>query len=62
MDIDCGMDLYCDDHTKHVYDSVAMCHPSELLSIPYTEYFAKKESCNVNTGEQANILLKAFID
>ena len=54
--VDCLKGLYCDDRTKRQFGTVSTCHPNKR---EYgLETFAKKGSCNVNTGEGANILIE----
>ena len=64
--IDCGKDLTCDHYTLHsrcksVREIVSTCHPSKDDPAEYgrvaPKFFAQKESCNVNTGEPADILI-----
>ena len=55
--IDCGKDLKCDNAETHqLLDSTctSTCH----LTNEYGFYWAKKGSCNVNTGKPANILIE----
>ena len=61
--IDCGKDLRCDDRTgsNNHYGTVYTCHPavdrgSKEWNVDPQE-FAQKGSCNVNTGEPANVLI-----
>ena len=54
--IDCAAGLLCDDRTNGLYDTVSTCHPSNQdWELPTN--FAKKRSCNVDTGKPANILI-----
>jgi hypothetical protein len=55
--IDCGKGLKCDDRTgsNNNFGTVFTCHrKDEWYGV---KDFAQKGSCNVNTGEPANILI-----
>ena len=57
--IDCDKDLYCDDRSRtssksDIYTgTVPTCHLKSLKSQDHA-WFAKKGSCNINTGERAS--------
>ena len=62
--IDCGKDLECDDPSKyHLFTDISpTCHSTNESNEYWGHYspasFAKKGSCNVNTGKPANILIE----
>ena len=61
-DIDCDKGLSCDNRSQKEASgidsgTVPTCHPN-TLPLRYSASFAKKGSCNVNTGEPANTLIE----
>ena len=59
--VDCGKNLKCDDRNinqEHTQDTEPTCHRKPFYgTFGGSHIFAKKGSCNVNTGEPANILI-----
>ena len=58
--IDCGKGMQCDDRKKYRLDITPMCHPINENKNHGRSYYAKAGSCNVNTGEPANILVEIY--
>ena len=56
--IDCVKGMECDDRKKYRLDITHTCHPINENWNVGSSYWAKKGSCNVNTGEPATILVE----
>ena len=55
--IDCVKGLSCDDRNDDNAPITSTCHRKTFFGTFESHSFAKKGSCNVNTGEPANILI-----